>query len=389
MSINDVSESAVRFRKLALVSESTISRLSDGIYAFNLTRGSFGKVMLCYDIDEDVIFIRKVMAPDADIDYMEMAFMTFLKQHCVQSVICLRKITITDLDISKQVTYDMEFLGFSIDSFIKQNRKTLTDIDIAIIARKLVRGLEYLHSLGVVHKDIKPANIVINPNTVDVKYIDFGLSCMRDVSRLNSILKDSFGLHADAISYQKNNEWCNSFSGTPNFMSPELIKRDVSSFSDLIPVDYWALGVSLYWIFLSKYPIKGTSQGELIENITSFNQSKLRQNFDQDASILKTIDTSSPLVIWIYRLIERMMNSKPFERKPTTKMLGSELWLAMGQTSKFSEFNLELAIQSHIDNRITPPVKSSTKIVSEDGGYASGINGPNLSSARGSISYKP
>lgn len=112
-----------------------------------------------------------------------------------------------------------------------------------IIVTNLIRGLAYMHSRGISHKDIKPENIMMNDN-FDIKYIDFGLSCS---------LK------------------CDDARGTPLYLPPEtpILVSDKVSFppglsSELLmdhnlkrsmKHDIWSLGLVIYQLGnLSRYP---------------------------------------------------------------------------------------------------------------------------------------
>ena len=59
-----------------------------------------------------------------------------------------------------------------------------------------------LHSNGVIHKDIKPKNIVINPENLSIQYIDFGLSC-----------------------WATETQCINKGRGTPLYIAPEIYHR--------------------------------------------------------------------------------------------------------------------------------------------------------------------
>ena len=66
-----------------------------------------------------------------------------------------------------------------------------TDKVTAVILDQILSGLECLHNHDICHRDLKPENIMINPATLDIKIIDFGLSSNFD--RPSCILRTRCG----------------------------------------------------------------------------------------------------------------------------------------------------------------------------------------------------
>lgn len=101
--------------------------------------------------------------------------------------------------------------------------------------------MDYLHSQGVAHRDIKLDNILIEEKINAVKIIDFGFSVLCNPSQKLKI-----------------------FCGTPSYMSPELtMKREY----DGRAVDMWALGVLLFVMLTGTFPFRGHSESELYAKI--------------------------------------------------------------------------------------------------------------------------
>lgn len=110
--------------------------------------------------------------------------------------------------------------------------------------RDLILGIEYLHAQGVVHRDIKPDNCLINDEDV-LKIVDFGVSEM----------------------FEKHSEMRTAKSaGSPAFLPPELcvVKHgDVSGRA----ADIWSMGVTLYCLKYGKIPFQKTQIFDLYDAI--------------------------------------------------------------------------------------------------------------------------
>jgi serine/threonine protein kinase/tetratricopeptide (TPR) repeat protein len=132
-------------------------------------------------------------------------------------------------------------------------RKGLPDIPQAIsLAVQIVSAVAEAHAHGIIHRDIKPQNIVVTP-AGQVKVLDFGLA--KSVQ-----LKRGPGAAADDTSQMSNN---GLVVGTVSYMSPEQLRAERLDFRS----DIFSLGTVLYEIVSGKKPFGRNSYAEVISAI--------------------------------------------------------------------------------------------------------------------------
>jgi calcium/calmodulin-dependent protein kinase I len=115
--------------------------------------------------------------------------------------------------------------------------KQLREKDVALIIRRITEGVDYMHSMNVIHRDLRPENILIRhaalpdnqgeENDIKVKIIDFGLSkIIIDVNKTSS------------------------FVGSRSYLAPEMISKKVYDKS----IDIWSLGVLAFVLLCGCLP---------------------------------------------------------------------------------------------------------------------------------------
>lgn len=147
----------------------------------------------------------------------------------------------------------LEYIPLSLKQFQKENHPLSENFILAIVSQ-LIDALEYMHSKGIAHMDIKLSNILIDEN-------------------LNVYLTD-FGLSNESINYKN---LLKKYRGTLLFSAPEVYatKRNIKPYSTY-KADIWSLGVCMYILLNNQPPFIGNKEN--IENIIKITPLIIRRN---------------------------------------------------------------------------------------------------------------
>jgi len=153
-------------------------------------------------------------------------------------------VTIFDAGEEHDLAYiAMEFLkGQDLVPYTKPGSLLPPDRVVSIVAR-VAEALGYAHRQNVVHRDVKPANIMYEPQSDTVKVTDFGIARITDASKTRTGM----------------------VLGTPSYMSPEqLAGKKIDGRSDL-----FSLAASLYQLLSGRLPFEGESMAQLMFRIAN------------------------------------------------------------------------------------------------------------------------
>ncbi len=134
-----------------------------------------------------------------------------------------------------------EFIdGCTLKEFITDNALRFPEIG-AMITSQVCKALAHAHGLGVLHRDVKPENIMIRSDGV-VKLTDFGIAQMIDLQRMTVT---------------------GQLLGSPAYMSPEHVEGGNLDFR----TDVFAVGIVLYQLVTGELPFNGKNPHEILKRI--------------------------------------------------------------------------------------------------------------------------
>jgi serine/threonine protein kinase len=184
-----------------------------------IASGSFGSVYKAVNVNTNEVVALKIIKPEEDDEVSEFVELGILKRCNHPNIVGLRGTWKKD----DEIFIAMEYCGGgSVADLIQVWEINLTEDQIALICRETLQGLLYLHETGIIHRDIKGANILLTESG-DIKLVDFGVS---------------------AILNQRG-EKRNTLIGTPYWMAPEIISNRNGKNPYDEKVDIWSLGITM------------------------------------------------------------------------------------------------------------------------------------------------
>ena len=192
----------------------------------------------------------------------------------------------------------MEFVdGATLQDYVS-GRKTLTFNQVVDVIYQCAKGLDYVHRQGVIHRDLKPGNIMLS-NEGEVKIMDFSIA------------------HVDVGLDSPNND----VQGSPMYMPPEQLSEEKRLVAQS---DVYSLGAVMYALLARKAPFKASSLESLIYKISNLDPQPL-------------LEICPDVPEHITNIVEKAMQKIIYDRYESADSLARDLGRAFGRLREVGE----------------------------------------------------
>ncbi|MFZ2853833.1 MAG: serine/threonine-protein kinase [Rhodocyclaceae bacterium] len=261
-----------------------------------LGKGAMGVVYLGRDPKINRVVAIKTMALSQEFEADELADVKarfFREAETAGRLNHQNIVTMYDAGEEHDLAYiAMEFLkGKDLVPYTKPGALLPLPQVMSIVAR-VADALSYAHANQVVHRDVKPANVMYEPDTDQVKVTDFGIARITDSSRTRTGM----------------------VLGTPSYMSPEQLSgKKIDGRSDL-----FSLGVTLYQMACGQLPFVGDSMAQLMFKIAN-----------EAPVAIRSVNPQVPAAL--AAIVERALCKEMAQRYQTGDQMAQDLRTCMGQ----------------------------------------------------------
>ncbi len=305
--------------------------INDWMTRTKIGKGSFGTVYLVQSITDSskVAAMKKIsrkamrkaslgLGSDAEV-LQEVAVMKMLTHKHVVNLF-----EVIDDVANDEILIVQEYMEYGPVMTEKEYNQPLELLVARKYLREMLLGLEYLHYQGVVHRDVKPSNLLVGADGV-CRLADFG---------------------AAALTEDTEQGWVHDIKGTPAFQPPECFaekagKEGYSGFAH----DIWSLGATLHTMVVGVPPFMAANELELVQMLKT-----------QDFRLSKNVALDPHL----QNLLQRMLTKDP-EQRATLEECVDHDWVTQEGSDplpsfKYSKLNLKGALEE-LTQRMGSPAR--------------------------------
>eukprot|EP00172_Hildenbrandia_rubra_P003031 Plantae.Rhodophyta-Hildenbrandia_rubra.ctg4410.p1 GENE.Plantae.Rhodophyta-Hildenbrandia_rubra.ctg4410~~Plantae.Rhodophyta-Hildenbrandia_rubra.ctg4410.p1 ORF type:complete len:533 (-),score=69.84 Plantae.Rhodophyta-Hildenbrandia_rubra.ctg4410:1968-3566(-) len=312
-------EGAVKQRRIGL---------SDFKIVGQVGKGASGRVYLVRDKDTGESLALKVIEKSSVYENTD-AYRHALDERLVLEMACDHPF-ILDLRYAFQTRKRLYLVteycdGGDLFEFLKKRGRPFREPKARLIAAEILLALEHIHGMGVVYRDLKLENVLLDLDG-HIRIADFGLSKLlwkrKDSANTHTASKAATG---SAGSGADSNTMTKTFCGTREYVAPEMLNGHEYGQS----VDLWAFGILLYEILCGRTPFYSKHRDEVYDRIENA-QLKFPRHLSSD----------------VESLIRGLL-----DRNPQTRLgLGPDGILAIKGHTFFADVNWESVYQRKPNN---------------------------------------
>ncbi|XP_032374061.1 serine/threonine-protein kinase ULK4 isoform X2 [Etheostoma spectabile] len=236
----------------------------------------------------------------------------------------------TDIYIYIYIYMSVHLSGGSLESVIGHDGCLSEDV-VRRFGWDLVKGLKYIHELGIIFSDLTPAKILLDGSGT----LKFGNFCLSKAD--GETLEDFFTLLSTSEEAEEGDNKENFdntrkiLHGPPTYKAPEVLQGSETNMSS----DFWALGCTLYYMYTGKPPFYSDSYTEMTEMILHQEPPTPRQ----------TVFTAGPPSEDFQNLLKGLLNKNPDKRMGWPELLDHPFWTQVlmegEEEEEYEERNLE------------------------------------------------
>ncbi|KAL6071210.1 RPS6 protein kinase [Balamuthia mandrillaris] len=228
--------------------------------------GSYGKVFQVRKKDTGMIYAMKVLKKQRLLQEGEVEHtlteQKILKDNVHPFLVNLKFCFQTD----KKIYFIMDFVnGGELFFHLKKDGK-FSEEKVRFYAAEIVLALGHLHSLGIIYRDLKPENVLLE-SSGHCRLTDFGLA--------------KGGIHGTKTT---------TFCGTPEYLAPEVIAGEPYGKE----IDWWSLGTIMYELFTTTPPFYCPNQREMYRHIMKDQPRWTREMSEEAVSLMSALMEKDP-----------------------------------------------------------------------------------------------